>query len=63
MQRDTNLEVSEIISTYVYKFGVRAGNTSFGAAVGIIQSVVGLTLTVLANWLSSTITEGEIALF
>ncbi len=63
MQRSTNMEVSEIISTYVYKEGIRAGNQSFGSAVGLFQSVIGLILTVFTNWLASTLSEGEIALF
>ena len=63
MQRSTNLEVSELISTYVYRQGIQSGNMSFGSAIGLLQSVISLGLTCLANWVASTLSDGEIALF
>lgn len=63
MQSTTNLETSELISTYVYKQGIMSGNMSFGSAIGLMQSVISLGLTCLANWVASTLTDGEIALF
>lgn len=63
MQRSTNTVKSELISTYVYKQGIRTGNMSFGSAVGLLQSVISLGLTCLSNWVASTLTDGEIALF
>lgn len=63
MQRSTNTVKSELISTYVYKQGIRTGNMSFGSAVGLLQSVISLGLTCLSNWIASTLTDGEIALF
>lgn len=63
LQMTTNKDTSEIISTYVYKQGIRSGNTSFGSAVGLLQSVISLGLTCLSNWIASTLSDGEIALF
>lgn len=63
MQRSTNTEYSELISTYVYKQGIRTGNMSFGSAVGLLQSFISLGLTCLSNWIASTLSDGEIALF
>ncbi len=63
MQHPTNTEVSELISTYVYKQGIRSGNMSFGAAIGLLNSLISLLLTMGANWISSTLSDGEIALF
>lgn len=49
LQTDMNLPASEIIDTYVYKRGLQAGDWSFGAAVGLFNSVISLLLLVIAN--------------
>ncbi len=49
LQTDRNLPASEIIDTYVYKRGLLAGDWSFGAAVGLFNTVIGLTLLATAN--------------
>lgn len=49
LQTDMNLPASEIIDTYVYKRGLQAGDWSFGAAVGLFNSVISLLLLVVAN--------------
>lgn len=49
LQTDQNLPASEIIDTYVYKRGLLAGDWSFGAAVGLFNTVIGLLLLVTAN--------------
>jgi putative aldouronate transport system permease protein len=49
MQTALNLEYSEIISTYVYKVGLQGAQFSFGAAVGLFNSVVNLVLLVIVN--------------
>ena len=49
LQTDRNLPASEIIDTYVYKRGLLAGDWSFGAAVGLFNTVIGLVLLATAN--------------
>jgi putative aldouronate transport system permease protein len=49
LQTDMNIPASEIIDTYVYKRGLQAGDWSFGAAVGLFNSVISLILLVVAN--------------
>lgn len=49
MQNPVNLDVSEIISTFVYKRGLTQFQYSYAAAVGLLNSVVNLVLIVLAN--------------
>nr|WP_245975394.1 ABC transporter permease subunit [Oceanobacillus chungangensis] len=49
LQTDMNLPASEIIDTYVYKRGLQAGDWSFGAAVGLFNSVISLVLLITAN--------------
>jgi putative aldouronate transport system permease protein len=49
MQNAMNLDVSEIISTYVYKAGILEGQYGFAAAVGLMNSVINVALLVIAN--------------
>ncbi|WP_033193517.1 ABC transporter permease [Amphibacillus jilinensis] len=49
LQTDMNIPASEIIDTYVYKRGLLSGDWSFGAAVGLFNTVIGLILLVIAN--------------
>lgn len=57
-QQPTNYETSEIISTYVYKVGMgSSGNMSYGAAVGLFNSLVSLTLVLISNKVSATVSE------
>jgi len=51
MQNDMNLEFSEVISTYLYKFSLASGmpDFSYGAAIGLFNSVVNLVLILGVN--------------
>ncbi len=57
LQNGMNLGVSEVISTYVYKTGVRSAQYSFGTAVGLFNSVINLILLVFANSIAKKTTE------
>lgn len=57
MQNALNTEVSEIISTYVYKMGIQGGSYSFGTAIGLFNSVVNFVLLVLVNAVARSISE------
>jgi ABC-type polysaccharide transport system permease subunit len=59
MQTPLNLRASEVISTYVYKVGIAAAlpNFSFGAAVGLFQSLVGLVLLAIVNTIARRLGE------
>ena len=57
MQTPLNLETSEIISTYVYKVGLMGAQFSFGAAVGLFNSVVNLMLIALVNRFARSVGE------
>ncbi|GLC89654.1 ABC transporter permease [Lysinibacillus piscis] len=50
LQTSMNIPSSEIIATYVYKRGLQAGDWSFGAAVGLFNSVISLCLLVICNF-------------
>lgn len=57
MQSPLNLSVSEIISTYVYKRGLKDMQYSFATAVGLFNSVVNFVLLFLANKISQKFGE------
>lgn len=49
MQTDLNVEVSEIIPTYVYKIGIQRAEYSFSAAIGLFNAVINLVLLLFVN--------------
>lgn len=57
LQNGMNLEVSEIISTYVFKTGIRSAQYSFATAVGLFNSVINLILLLSANFIARKTTE------
>lgn len=52
LQNPVNVEVSEIISTFVYKRGLTQMQYSYATAVGLFNSVVNLILICGANWIA-----------
>ena len=54
-------EVSDIVSTYVYRKGLIDGNYSYSTAIGLFNSVVNLILMRTANWFSKK--AGQSGLF
>jgi putative aldouronate transport system permease protein len=56
MQNQSNLEVSEVISTYTYRVSfLTAKDFSFGTAIGLINSAINLLLLITANYISNRI--------
>lgn len=56
MQNSLNLGVSQVISTYVYTVGVKSAQFSFGAAVGLFNTVVNFVFLIVTNWISKRTT-------
>lgn len=52
MQNSLNLGISQVISTYVYTVGVKSAQFSFGAAVGLFNTVVNFVFLIVTNWIS-----------
>lgn len=61
MQNPINLDVSEIISTFVYKRGLTQFQYSYAAAVGLFNSVINLVLIAGANQFAKRV--GSTSLF
>ncbi|MEK4042738.1 ABC transporter permease subunit [Paenibacillus sp. FSL H8-0048] len=53
-------EYSDVISTFVYRVGISSGDFSQATAVGLFQSVVGLTLLIGANYIAKKLGEDGI---
>ena len=57
MQNAMNTEVSEVISTYVYKRGIVNADYSFSTSIGLFNNVVNVTMLLIANKISSKVSE------
>lgn len=55
MQNDLIADVSEIISTYVYKIGLVNNQFSFSTAIGLMNNLINFTILVAANKVSNKI--------
>lgn len=60
MQSATNLGVSEIISTYVYKMGLLNTQYSYAAAIGLFNNVINCLILVLVNKIAQKTTESSL---
>ena len=64
LQSSLNLDVSEVISTYVVKVGLNSFRSfSYGTAVSLFNTAINLTLMFIVNKISKKITEDEVSLF
>ena len=65
MQSELNKGVSEVISTYVYNKGMGGSmkDYSFGAAVGMFNSLVNCAMLLLVNKITAWLSSGENSLF
>ncbi len=62
MQNQMNLGVSQVITTYVYNVGVRAAPNvapqfSYGAAIGLFNTLVNFVFLVIVNQVSKKVTD------
>lgn len=59
MQNPTNLEVSQVLSTYEYSVGIGGGipSYSYPAAIGFVTAVVSFILTYITNFITKKVSE------
>lgn len=50
-------EVSDVLSTFVYRVGIQSGQFSLATAVGLFQSVVGIAFLVISNYIAKMLGE------
>lgn len=58
-QNSANLEVSEVIQTWVYKRGMVKLDYSMGTTAGLFNGAVALLLVIMANFLSKRYSDSE----
>lgn len=57
LQNNLVMQVADVISTYVYRTGIKGLQFSLTTAVGLFQSVVGVFFLLMANWISRKLGE------
>ncbi len=55
-QNDLVLKVSEVLDTYIYKYGLSQMMYSYGAAAGLFQSIINFIILIIANTISKKTT-------
>lgn len=63
LQNALNISNSEIIATYVYKYGIGNNNFSYGTAIGLMNSAINTVMVIVVNWITKKISGGEQGLF
>lgn len=57
MQNDLNIGVSELISTYVYKIGIRSNQYSYSAAIGLFNTLINFVMLITMNTISKKVSD------
>lgn len=57
LQNNLVMQVADVISTFVYRTGIKGLQFSLTTAVGLFQSVVGVFFLLTANWISRKLGE------
>lgn len=57
LQNPVNYNISEIISTYVYKMGIEKAQFSFSTAVGLFNSAVNCIILLTVNKIAKSVSE------
>lgn len=57
LQSPETYQKSQILSTYIYNYGLGNGEIAYSAAVGLFNSVINVILVIIANMVSKRLTE------
>ncbi len=57
MYNPVTYSTADVIGSYVYRRGLQYAEFSYGAAVGLFNSVINVILLITANWISRRVTE------
>lgn len=57
LYNETIYETADVISSFVYRYGLTNGNYSYGTAVGLFNSVFSFVLLIIVNYVSRKVSE------
>lgn len=57
LYNETIYDVADIVSTYVYRYGLEGGQYSYASAVGLFNSTINIILVTAANKISRKVSE------
>lgn len=57
LQNDLNLSASQVISTYVYRVGIEAGQYSYSTAINLFNNVINILILLAANKVVKAVTD------
>lgn len=60
MQNSLNASVSEVLSTYIYKIGIKSTKYSYSAAVSLFNNVVNFALLITVNKISGKLSGSSL---
>jgi putative aldouronate transport system permease protein len=52
LQNPLIYSTADVISTYLYRVGIQSAQFSYGTAIGLLESLIGLTLVLITNFIS-----------
>jgi putative aldouronate transport system permease protein len=57
LYRPATYEVSDILSSYIYRLGIAGGRFDYTTAIGLFNSVIGMFLLVITNMISKKVSD------
>lgn len=57
MQNNMNISASQVISTYVYSIGLKSNQFSYGAAIGLFNTVINFVFLVIVNLIANKVSN------
>ncbi len=60
LQNELNQEVSEVISTYVYKRGIENTSYSYSTAVNLFNNVINVTMLIITNQIAKKVSDSSL---
>lgn len=55
LQKPVTMDVTDVLDTFVYRYGLAQGRYAFATAAGLFQSAVGLLLVLMSNFVSKRV--------